>query len=862
MYGVYSDNCEFSGRKVEGVEPGYDYSLFFDISSSSEQIVTISVDPNVTIVRDSNFFVETGLTSFEMPFFIKQNCKADRVIFEFKDDFGNIIHKYEIPILKRFNPQMNIASQKDILFKLTNLLNYSSTKTLITGITANSGMGKTFILKQLSRDFAYKNEILICTFKNNLAENMLTLSRLFFGLFLGKVWDLDSDAINRLIKGRYDNLKDLLSLLHGYINKDKEIVVAQVIDTFRNLIINYKNYPFNLQVDDRIIILMDDCQKITEDIADILLFILDTLNESTRVNAILFSRKNECDYKSKKIYNLFTEELVPIESGGISSKDVIRSIKENFNVPSFINEESEFNLSISNVIHLENFLELLENKKNEININDPMSFMQLLHDVLNKNIESGLLRFTQKRDTYAKLLSIIYTYEIGIEQSWLTSYYGNEINAYLERLYIEKLIKLDGSKIYPYHDLMLDIYQRNCKPLQNEYKKFISYLINMSYISETEGLFLLIKCIDNYIDDYLPLIISKRNKLYFAANYGEAISICKVLNSYYDKRNMKNREYNLNRFMHADSLKYTSSYAESNKILIELNKSRELDSDVKYLIKTEILNNFIWMVDLTSANKMMEKMKSLSEYDISAIKSNKYLTSAYLNYYNRKMFLAFMLNDGEQESQLKTNLEKCKELERKDYEGFALMDYAKGIYLLDRQKAKSHLEEARAIFSKITSCKRRELDCLSDIIFLNGLEGSCSFMELYHIAQTMKSNKYLQSFFKTRLKAALLNLVQGTDDVNSIGDEVLSLQLMYPDLNTSKRMKMIFCHVLALVEYLKGDIDLSRKYSMEHYKIAKLFDAPSYNNIPKHNLKVQSVKQIVLGEPTINDGFAIDYRIW
>lgn len=226
------------------------------------------------------------------------------------------------------------------------------------------------------------------------------------------------------------------------------------------------------------------------------------------------------------------------------------------------------------------------------------------------------------------------------------------------------------------------------------------------------------------------------------------------------------------------------------------------------------------------------------------------------------MFLAFMLNDGEQESQLKTNLEKCKELERKDYEGFALMDYAKGIYLLDRQKAKSHLEEARAIFSKITSCKRRELDCLSDIIFLNGLEGSCSFMELYHIAQTMKSNKYLQSFFKTRLKAALLNLVQGTDDVNSIGDEVLSLQLMYPDLNTSKRMKMIFCHVLALVEYLKGDIDLSRKYSMEHYKIAKLFDAPSYNNIPKHNLKVQSVKQIVLGEPTINDGFAIDYRIW
>lgn len=862
VYGVYSDNNDYLGRKVESVEEGYDYSLFFEIYSTSELIVNVSVDSAV-VIRENNFIVEKGATSFELPFFIKNNCQIEKLTFHFQNDMGEKIGNFEIPMLKRFNPIMNISSQKNVLVKIENILNYSSSYANITVVLANSGMGKTFVLKQLKRDFAYKGEILIFTFKNNDAENILIFSQIFIGFLLGKVYDLDIEAIDKLINGRYNNLKDLIFLLYNYINKVEGIVATQVADAFRNLITNRKNYPFNLYVNDRLIVLLDDCQKISEDISDIFLFIINILQESSRVNAVLFSRKNENEYNSNCIYNYFNKELIPIECNGIDSKDIVRSIKENFTMPNFINEDCELNLPISSVIQLENFLKLLKSESCQNHTTDPTAFIQLMNTVLRKNRANDLLRFTQNRDLYSSILTIIYNYELGVEQSWLNSYFGNTIYDFLEQLYVEKIIRLDGSKIFPYHDTMLELYQKNCNPLQNEYKKFIHYLIENSLITQTEGLFYLIKCIDGYIINNLTSIIQLRDKFYYEANYSSSISLGKILQDFYNKRNMINNEdYNANRFILADSLKYISSYAEANKILNEICRSHELESDLKYLIKTEIINNCIWMVDLILAKNILNEIVSITKYKASELLNNKRMTFAYLNYYNRYMFLTFMLKDGEQEKQLELNLEKCDILKREDYRGFAFMDYAKGIYLLDRQKATSYLCKALEIFTQLPNCKRRELDCLSDIAFLNGLGGLATVDKLYAIAKKMKKNKYNQSFFKTRLKAAVLRIIQGTDDINAIGDEVLSLQLMYPDLNTSKRMKMVFCHVLALVEYLKGNINLSIEYSREHYKIAKLFEASSYRNIPKHNMTLKTIKNIKLGEPTMDDGFAVDYRIW
>ena len=130
---------------------------------------------------------------------------------------------------------------------------------------------------------------------------------------------------------------------------------------------------------------------------------------------------------------------------------------------------------------------------------------------------------------------------------------------------------------------------------------------------------------------------------------------------------------------------------------------------------------------------------------------------------------------------------------KRQYEGFAHMDYAKSIYNVDIHRALELLNSAKKIFEEFNE-PRRLLDCMSEIAFINAIiKKDYSLFALQNICKNMQEKRYIQSYTRTCLKILFIMLLTQHYTLEELLTEMNKILMKNTTIETGKRHQAIAC---------------------------------------------------------------------
>lgn len=360
-----------------------------------------------------------------------------------------------------------------------------------------------------------------------------------------------------------------------------------------------------------------------------------------------------------------------------------------------------------------------------------------------------------------------------------------------------------------------------------------------------------------------------RDELHKKAEYFNALEIARMIK----KSNTKNMtDYDTedcqNQFVLANCIKYTFSYETANKEFDQIKTVYESTHNREILgiyleSQTEIVNNNIWMLNIKESISILNELKSIFEelYTKQQIVGH-HITYAFLNYYNRSMFVNYMIDEGT-EIDLKKAIKYSEELKCKEYIAFAKMDYAKCIYDQNLEQSKNLLIEAYNYFVNSNE-KRRAFDAESEIVFIDDLlSKNISYARYFEIKKKMLNNSYIQSYIKIQLKIIILMLLFSNEDAKAIRDELNFIAINNSSISSGKRHQAFINHLYAATYYKENNLGKSRTFSLRCLELMREM-GKTYTHVHENNINLNQYKGFSLVSDKRNYGstFVLDIRVW
>ncbi len=840
------------------------YVLYLSFYSSCNQTLSvISTNKAIELLPRENrkydqfdeLVVHKGVNSFYIPINIAYNTKQPlSFVLSCNDgDYSFSIH--DMQFLDIYNPYIIHGSQIEIQQQLFSLINNRDNCNSIVYIFAPAGYGKSYLLDSVYNNSLNPFSTYVVDFTGDELVDALLCYKIIIMSLYGEIWScLEDDTIS-------NHFSEIEYIMLQQIKKSQIIMSSreQVIAYYKSNFSKLEVYNTQRQI------LIDDFHKLSElNQTLISSFFNWFINQKMNCKIFVFSRPE---------VKLPISVTCSFTIANIEYADIEATLKNNFKslsqLPLLIRK---YPIPL-NVLQFANILSQIHDSENDLKNKNEFETELILNYIYNNSIQTTNLALGSKFLSEYKnneLVYIIYKIGSGISHTALSEFFGNCIYAPLYDLIEKRIIKESCGIILPFHDIYTAAFDlHKSDNLDTNLERFVIFAEKNGYITKSKMFSVLIDIGKECLWKYRNEASTYRDELHKNAEYFNALEIAKMIK----KCNKKNvTDYDTedcqNQFVLANCIKYTCSYEKANKEFEQIKTVYESTHNSEILgiyleSQTEIVNNNIWMLNIKEALSILKDLTSIFEelYTNQQIVGH-HLTYAFLNYYNRCMFINYMIDKGAV-SDFNNAIKYSKELKCEEYLAFAKMDYAKCIYDKNLEQSKELLIEAHNYFVKANE-KRRDFDAESELCFIDDLlHKNISYDRYLEIKKKMLNNSYIQSYIKIQLKLIILKLLYSNEDAKTIREEINFIAINNSSISSGKRHQAFINHLYAATYYKENNIGKSKRFSQ---KCLELMDemGETYTHVHKNNISLNQYNGFSLVNDKRNYGlsFVFDIRVW
>ena len=303
-----------------------------------------------------------------------------------------------------------------------------------------------------------------------------------------------------------------------------------------------------------------------------------------------------------------------------------------------------------------------------------LQYFQIQIKEVSQRRENFLNRTFTIYHEFEYLLDIIYGYRIGVEISSLKKNIFNkkvtDIDRDVEILCEENIVRKDGVRLFPWHDIYLEeylLYRGYQKIYSKSFSSFLEKMIKSSQDNISYLISLILKCSNS--GEYLELAMDIRDHHYRLTEFGTALNISLSIVSNLENSNHSNLIELLEaKFKYADCLNHCGSIIDSRRIFSQIyNQAWNVNANIELRAmaleaKGEYFNITFWLLEIK--DKLNELYGFIERLENSFIDfgKNKRFINAYLTSNNRLMVSLLLLDKyREARNLLDFNINKAKD---------------------------------------------------------------------------------------------------------------------------------------------------------------------------------------------------------
>ncbi|MCI8378268.1 MAG: hypothetical protein HFH72_07070 [Lachnospiraceae bacterium] len=854
--------------KVKNIQVNHEYILCVSFYSTIAQKISIeSACDSVKMINQVNKHYDNyksleaniGHNTFFVP--IEAICvPATEIIFFIKTKQETFsIYFYNISVIDIYTPNIVYSSQLQIEYAIYSLISGHDSFNAVISILGDMGTGKSYLLERLIDDSRNPFSSYVISFYGDSPQDTISCYKIILMSLYGDIWNYTcEDEI-------FNNLNEMELSIYSQIVQN--IVTGNSVEVITNY---YKSNRETRRITKSMLqIFVDDFHKLSIQNQELLNeFFKWFMHQEYNCKIFVFSRPDAIP----KI------QTIQYELKNIKPEDVINSVKANFeNNVSLLEIIKKHSLPL-NILHLLVILSQIKECQLEWEGKTPLEMSVLINKIYTDSVSKTHATLGEQVLRKYKshiLIYCVYKIKTGISVDALDSFWGESILSDLFEMIKNRIVKEKNDNILPYHDILLTAFgSYNDEVLNEELEKFVVFAEKHNYISKAKFFSVLLGMGNKYFWKYRKEAELYRDKLHQIAAYHEALELSEII----EEINTKNLDdYSAkdcwNLFIKGNCIKYTDSHSMANVEFKKIRKIYEMTNDINILgiyleTETEIVNDYIWMLEIKEANKTMKKITAiLAELYNHTRLGEVGAINAFLNFHNRRMFLNYMIDKGTEEN-YNLALSYSEKLEQKNYIAFSMIDYAKCLYFENISKAEKLLNGAFEIIKELDE-PRRQLDIESELWFINCInKRKVDTTEYTNLLKMANLKHYTHTSTKIRLKFVLLEIVFSKTTCVELRNKLYSLAADNPSVTLGKRNQAFINHLLAATYYKEGNIRESIKFTS---KCLTLFSelGNSYTDIHKNNKKLNSYNSFLLLHNAYDCGlinktnkFILDTRLW
>lgn len=916
---VSTDFQAFGTRKLMMVNSIYllTFSISSNIKTEARLILTddFPFEPVFHPSYDdpANLPVDTGLSTFALLLkAVRPFSGGVNLCFEINNTAYSRVTS-EIEIVPGSPYSIVYSQQLQVISTITGHI-HASTDGLcgnIISIYAESGMGKSFILKNLHKEFGLKRDMTIVNFESDPSSlmNYLLICRIILFFLLGNffwtrnTWSREELEGQKILAIRMNarNMFDDASLSKIFDGCFDAGVAKDIIEKLSRKRQNGCSLIREKAALTDKLLLVDDFQYLNPMQFDILFRILHSLS-SNQSDCIVVIAATKGRFSSQKFENRFLS-LTPniFELTGLTPEDMAETLGSCF----CLKPRSLLNLA-PKILSPNPLLtcELLRILYTELGGQAGDMFNMIREYSLRKNRTVILKnRFTGLEKQYY-LLDVIFRFKKGISASILKKskvLSTFSVSEDLKLLSSRGMIFIQDGLVLPYHDYYIISYRqlRKKKYYNRLTGSFLRELfevpVQLQRLDSDQLLAMLIACGKQYQRLYEKKVKEKIIHYMESTQFGAALHYC----TYYyelikakEPRSLTSEEY-VFLFYYAYCLVHCGDHEIANRLLLTIYNHAGNDIPEKYAAGAEILSQRFWELKLEGMIENSYFIQNGVEYIISlpSIKGQDFarLEHAYDTCFNRRMVI-FLLQDCCSQAR-KVYAERLMQLSKK-YTGnefrsraaTLIMDYARGTIYFQPKSAEHLLNIALQYFSCQQDIHyRRMLLCHIDRLLAESVNGNMySHWKMDPFIVKLLQGGFYSEYFKAVLKRCACQLVsisQKEKDIRNskitglpdgaafieTAQAELSSALLETGLQPSERCLFLLNVLRAYFSVCTGNFENSVSYLVDT-EIYVREAGESYHRIIRHNMQhISEVMHIAWATENIAlapNTYYLDSRFW
>lgn len=843
------------------------YYLYVIIGESDTQNIEIKIsDEFIFPVRSKlldnphDFSVKSGRHVYKFEILPLKACKTNVVLSLIKDT--QTLATFSLPnivITKNREITLSYMKQEKSLQEITATIYESNNHNFLIPIVGNGATGKTRLIQQIYEELNTNNNILMFSFVGNEYLDMKSLIQILLFFNIGNVFDYDKQLLNSQIDTLHDNEQKIYfsRLIEGYFESPESCVnylnAKSKLKRFNLL------YPSNSRV--KQIILIDDMHKLDEELLDIFKSFLEQFLKQQNNQVIIFAAREY--YRNFTIDSqIFHQDWIkPYCLDGLTKIDKLNTI--NYYLP--FSGDINFNRATDDLIIFSNILsdniQQLDNRNEHISIS-----AKLARSFENPKIVNTFLykeQLNQLTD-YHDIIEFVYYIYFGIEYSTLIQLFLHEkVNFLIER----RIFKRIGRNIYPYHDYYVKAFFENHEVSDNT----INVIKKMYSTCENDNLkFLYLSLLVRSSYNVCCQIEGEAHELEYhffkITDYYKAYILAKAFEQYINFDELLSFQEIYDLFILAVSSGYfmePKEVKEQYNKVIKYGHTLEKNPSILGMIlraQSEIVNIDYWELNLDGLNESIDRI--IKHFPSTTVDSPDDLICAYLNLLNRKMVLQLLFEKYNQaENIFNENISRIYNLDKPEYIGYLYMDYAKGMYNCNLDKALEYMQMAKKIFEDLGTEYRRLLDCNCEVAYLKCLiDKKLDLFELEYTADLLNKSHFVELYSKAKLKIAALKMVRGQYSAEEIKQE-LYLSEYVLDYSFTGRIAILYKMVKNAFCIYAGETNRQSTLSTDEKK--KIYTMGlDYQRVWEHNSNGIKRKIEFMSHEYLPDTYFLDTRIW
>jgi hypothetical protein len=823
----YSCDSILSGQKIIGL---YDYSNYrfeAEIFVRGLENHKIEIRCNKEVLYSD--ISHSGYITINFNTVVKKHILRgeNKIAFCFEARYNDNIVVLDTIILE-FSMQDYFFKSQFNCYK-TISYNIRNNRQIIFNIFGAELTGKSWVLDKIKCDLLRdkKNKVIYVKFWGD-SSDILQICRMFLLL----IFDFDSLSIN------INHINKLIDNLETSISKISTEIIAKLVEALKNndsdTILNifkgcinvYSDHLFECRdyFDYSKFFLIDNLYKLSKDATVIFNVILNSFRPFKKITFIITSHESiKSSYiENIKIDFIHDDELLSIINENITEHcdDLSCMIPNNHKLiyPNIVNE------FISNLQHIDT-----SNQVSEL-------YANIFKEKINYLFEIELR-------TSDIIEILIYMIGEGVPIQFILKYKTFDwINKKMQSGYIQ----LDNGFVYP--DSKHTIFDINSYVIpQSDIINLFEDLIKFDDKEKNKYILALVKYFPELLLGYFDYFVLEVEKSYNSNQYSIIIKIGELLYQYLDIISADISKKILIKYFYGFALMHCGSSQKALEIFYDIRKQyQHLKKDKIYFDSySEIIDAEYWRM-ITPQNQYIYINNFRKEWKFYNEGKNY---RSYLTATNRFMVQALLQDDIQLANRWQhKNLKLAALYNSSEHIGYTFMDYAKGIYHLDLNKALYYLEIAQKIFEKAQNEKRRFFDCQCEIAYVKLLLGKGSISELENASINLFKNCFWKQYYKSRLKLAGCQIVifQSKKEAQKLIVEIQNSHIAQSSIR---------------VQYLSGILKLFCNESSCH-SINLQLKRTSYNIIINHNHTANKNKAIFFKMGANSPYYYVDPRIW